>query len=166
MSVTSIRLARPGEAGVIAWMLRQLAEETGDAAAFASTEDTIRHHGFGPQASFEVMIADTVDRAQGMALFFRHFSTTRGQAGVYVQDLWLAPGARGAGLGPRLLAAVGRHARAGWGADYVALTVHGGNQGAARFYDRLGFVAYPDAKLRILPDAAFGELVADGEARA
>jgi GNAT superfamily N-acetyltransferase len=158
MSVPSIRRAGPGDAGSVAWMLRQLAEGLGDGADFATTEETIRHHGYGPQAAFDTIIADTADKPLGMALFFRHFSTTRGQAGVYVQDLWIAPEARGAGLGPQLLAAVARHAATGWGAEYIALTVHASNAGADRFYDRLGFVAYPDAKLRILPAAGIAAL--------
>lgn len=158
MSVPSIRLARAADAGAIAWMLGQLAEELGDGAEFATTEETVRQHGFGPHASFQTILADTADSPLGMALFFRHFSTTRGQAGVYVQDLWIASKARGAGLGQQLLSAVARHAAAGWGAEYIALTVHASNDGADRFYERLGFVAYPDAGLRILPTPGFGML--------
>ena len=159
MSTASIRLAGSGDAGAIAWMLGQLAQELGDGSVFSSTEETVRHHGFGPQASFETMIADTIDAPQGMALFFRHFSTTRGLAGVYVQDLWIAPGSRGAGLGQRLLASVADHAARGWDAQYLALTVHRGNPGAARFYQRLGFRTHEDDAPMSLTGPAFLDLV-------
>lgn len=148
----SIRPATPDDADAIATMLAHLADETGDGAHFASTPDTIRAYGYGPEAFFETLIAEREGAAVGLALYFRHFSTTRAQPGVYVQDLWVAPEARGTRLGARLLAAVAR-AGAAWGARYLALTTHGGNETARAFYTRLGFEPQGDTPMMLDGDA-------------
>ena len=153
-----IRLAGPEDSAAIAWMLQQLAHELGDGAVFASTEDTIRRHGFGAEASFAAMLAETDGTPQGLALFFRHFSTTRGLAGVYVQDLWIAPERRGERLGKNLLAMVADHAARTWDAAYLALTVYRDNSDAARFYDRLGFDTHHNDAPMSLAGSAFREL--------
>jgi len=162
----TVRLATPEDADAIAAMLARLADETGDGARFASTPATIRAHGFGPGALFETMIAGPGSAAIGLALFFRHYSTTRGQPGVYVQDLWTAPETRGQGLGAGLIGAVAKHASAHWGARYLKLTTHGDNAAARAFYARLGFAAHPDDVPMMLDGAAFDGLGACAESAA
>ncbi len=135
-----IRLASPQDAEAITEMLACLAEEMGDAREFASTPEAIRQHGFGPNALFSVMLA----KGGGLSLFFPHFSTTRGQPGVYVQDLWVGPDQRGQNLGARLLSATAAHGAQSWGARYMGLTTHGHNASARRFYQGLGFVSAED----------------------
>lgn len=130
-----IRLAGPEDAEAITRMLADLADTMGDGAIFASTPGIIHRYGFSADALFSVLIAD----GSGLSLFFPHFSTTRGQPGVYVQDLWVDPAARGQHLGTRLLAATAAYATQSWGAEYIALTTHGHNDAARRFYHRLGF---------------------------
>jgi len=135
-----IRLAEPEDAEAISQMLANLAESMGDGAVFASTPEIIRRYGFGADSLFSVMIAE----GAGLSLFFPHFSTTRGQPGVYVQDLWVAPAARGRNLGKQLLAATAGYATQSWGAGYMALTTHGHNDAARRFYRHLGFMVSGD----------------------
>lgn len=154
----TIRLAIADDAATIVALLGRLADETGDGAHFATNAQTIRAHGFGQGALFETLIAEQDGRATGIALFFRHFSTTRGQPGVYVQDLWTAPDLRGQGLGTRLLAAVARYSRAGWGACYLALTSHRHNDVARAFYAGLGFAATRDDVPMTLESAGFAAL--------
>ena len=162
----TIRLATPKDAEAVVAMLARLADETGDGDRFASTAETIRAHGFGPGALFETLIAGARGRPAGVAVFVRHFSTTRGQPGVYVQDLWTSPAARGQGLGAALLAAVADHAHRTWGARYLALTTHGHNDRARAFYRRCGFAAHPDDVPMTLDGAAFDALGARAEAAA
>jgi GNAT superfamily N-acetyltransferase len=153
-----IRVARADDAGHITWMLKQLAIELGDGTVFASTESTIRRHGFGPDASFSTMLAETDGAPQGLALYFRHFSTTRGLPGVYVQDLWIAPEQRGARLGTRLLATVAENAAHAWEAAYLTLSVYHDNPAAAQFYSRLGFAAHQNDAPMSLTGPAFKDL--------
>lgn len=150
-----IRPAGPADAAALLVMLTQLAADLGDTPVFASTEATIRAHGFGADALFHTLIAG---EAEGFALFFRHYSTTRGQPGVYVQDLWIAPARRGQQLGERLLAAVAGQAAAEWGARYLMLSVHRDNPRAAHFYRRLGFHLIEEQAPMVLDAAGFATL--------
>jgi len=148
---TDIRPARPDDAPAIAEMLVRMGEDLNDPPS--ATEATIRADGFGPAARFSTLIAEADGRPVGFTLYFPHYSTTRGGPGAYVQDVWTAPEQRGQGLGAALLAAVAARAARDWGAGYLALSVHGHNADAERFYARLGFT--PDRGLR--PMALTGE---------
>jgi len=73
-----------------------------------------------------------------------------------VFSMWVAPAARRAGVGAALIGAVARWAR-GWGGQRMVLWVFGANDGALRFYERIGFHVLAEG-----PDAesgrAFGAL--------
>jgi GNAT superfamily N-acetyltransferase len=58
---------------------------------------------FGPRPYAEVIIGEVNGTAQGFALFFHNFSTFEGKPGVYLEDLFVRPEARGSGLGKALL---------------------------------------------------------------
>lgn len=80
----------------------------------------------------------------------------RPPADCLVFSMWVAPGARRGGVGVALIDAVAEWAR-GWGAQRIVLWVFGANEGALRFYERIGFHVLPEG-----PDAesgrAFGAL--------
>ena len=135
-----LRQAVKADAAVLLDLLTALAREIGDAPAFRSTAAALRRHGFGPGRLFHTTLAFSDATAAGLALYFPTFSTTRGTPGVYVQDLFVAAGARGLGLGRRLLHSVSREAGAAWGATHLTLTVYDDNAAARGFYVRLGFV--------------------------
>ena len=134
------RLATEADCDAVLAMLTRLAEDTGDSERFRCRVEDIREHGFGSRALFESLIASRRGTNLGLALFFPVFSTTRGKPGVYLQDLWVSPDCRDAGLGSRLLREVVSHAAGQWQAAYIDLMVHGHNQAADRFYRRHGFV--------------------------
>lgn len=160
-----IRPARLDDAGAICAMLAELAQELGLGARFASTEAVIRRHGFGPQARFSTLLAEA-EAPVGLALYFPHFSTLRGQPGAYVQDLWTVPACRGQGLGAALLAAVAEASARDWGAGYLALSVHAHNAAAGRFYARLGFEAPTGEQPMLLQGAGFAALAGSRKAMA
>ena len=58
---------------------------------------------FGPRPYAEVLIGEIDGVPQGFALFFHNFSTFEGRPGIYVEDLFVRPDARGSGLGKALL---------------------------------------------------------------
>jgi ribosomal protein S18 acetylase RimI-like enzyme len=74
---------------------------------------------------------------QGMVIYYADYSTHRGQAGLYIQDLYVAPAARGSGLARALVAATLGHQS--WGARYITLGVSPDNIAATRFYAKTGF---------------------------
>jgi GNAT superfamily N-acetyltransferase len=153
-----IRQAVPGDAAVVVALLRSLALTLGEGEKFRSTEAAILRHGFGAERLLWSMLAMEGMGGVGLACYFPTFSTTRGLPGVYVQDLYVAPEARGRGLGRRLLAAVSRDAEADWGAAYLTLLVLDGNSGARTFYRRLGFVLPDNERPAFLDGAAFAAL--------
>ena len=59
---------------------------------------------FGARTYAEVLIGELDGTAQGFALFFHNFSTFEGRPGIYLEDLFVRPAARGSGLGKALLA--------------------------------------------------------------
>ena len=134
-----IRQAVAADCDVILAMLTQLARDLGDGASFQCRLEDIRDHGFGANSLFRCLIASRQRENLGLALFFPVFSTTRGQPGVYLQDLWVSSDCRDAGLGTRLLQQVAISAGQLWQARYLDLMVHGHNQAAERFYRRHGF---------------------------
>jgi GNAT superfamily N-acetyltransferase len=85
------------------------------------------------------LVAEAAGEVVGFALYFRSFSTWEGVHGIYLEDLYVAPEHRGAGLGKPLLAALAviavqqRYARLEW-------AVLNWNQPSIEFYRALGAV--------------------------
>lgn len=131
------RAAEAADVPVLQAMLTDLARHEGGSGAVASVA-ALTEHGFGARPLFRAVLACEA-RALGMAIFYPDFSTHRGQAGVYVQDLFVDRQARGGGVGRGLLAAVMR--LQDWGAQYLTLGVSPDNEVALAFYTRCGFRA-------------------------
>lgn len=153
-----IRLAVVADCDAILTMLTKLAGETGDGDRFRCRIEDIRDHGFGRHSLFRCLIASRQDLNLGLALFFPVFSTTRGQPGVYLQDLWVSLDCRDEGLGTRMLRQVVVHAASQWQAGYLDLMVHGHNSDADRFYRRHGFIERSHDRHLTLDGAAFDAL--------
>jgi GNAT superfamily N-acetyltransferase len=106
MPQLTIRPAVPSDIPEILVFIRELAEyEREPAAAIAAEADLLRD-GFGPTPRFHCLIATWQDQAAGFALFFYNYSTWRGRAGIYLEDLFVRPPFRQKGIGKSLLAAV------------------------------------------------------------
>ena len=123
---------------VIHALLCEMDHTLGVSADVRRTADDIRRFGFCEPPLFEVLLAWQDDEAVGLALFFGEFSSWKGAAGVYVQDIYVSANLRGTGLGRKLMQAVTDTAR-NWGATYCKLSVYGDNESASAFYKRLGF---------------------------
>lgn len=110
-------------------MLQALSDDDGGTCQVASTE------------ALTAALAATLIRAliadQGMVIYYPDFSTHRGEPGLYIQDLYVRPAARGTGLARALLAATLQHQT--WDARYITLGVSPANAAALRFYAKTGF---------------------------
>ena len=100
----AIRPARQFDLPLIAELIRALAEYEKLAHEIRFDEAELGRHLFGPHPMAEVVIGELDGAAQGFALFFHSFSTFEGRPGIYLEDLFVRPAARGAGLGKALLA--------------------------------------------------------------
>ena len=100
----SIRLATPADLTLIAALIRELAGFEKLLHEVRFDEAKLAQHLFGARPHAEVVIGEVDGVAQGFALFFHNFSTFEGRPGIYLEDLFVQPAARGAGLGKALLA--------------------------------------------------------------
>jgi GNAT superfamily N-acetyltransferase len=99
-----IRPATPDDLPLIATLIRELAEYEKLAHEVRFDPAVLGKHLFGARPHAEVVIGEVDGVAQGFALFFHNFSTFEGRPGIYLEDLFVRPAARGAGLGKALLA--------------------------------------------------------------
>ena len=99
----SIRPATAADLQLIAQFIRDLAEYERLAHEVRFDEQILGERLFGTRPYAEVLIGEIDGAAQGFALFFHNFSTFEGRPGIYLEDLFVRPEARGSGLGKALL---------------------------------------------------------------
>lgn len=140
-----IRIAPATEADVpaILEMIRGLAEYEKLSHIVCATEEQLRRTLFGEPPAAEVLLADWNGERVGFALFFPNYSTFLAQPGLYLEDLYVKPHARGKGAGLALLVELARIAVAR-GCGRVEWAVLDWNGPAIRFYKKLGAVAMDD----------------------
>lgn len=100
----SIRPATQTDIPLIAQFIRDLAEYEKLSHEMRFDEAVLGDRLFGQRPYAEVIIGEIDGAAQGFALFFHNFSTFEGRPGIYLEDLFVRPEARGSGLGKALLA--------------------------------------------------------------
>jgi GNAT superfamily N-acetyltransferase len=135
----SIRIvaATASDAPLILSFIQRLAEYKRMAEMCVATEKGVRDSLFGDDPAAEVIIAYLDDKPVGFALFFHNYSTFLAQRGLYLEDLFVIPEARGHRVGYALLSALAniavsrRCGRLEW-------AVLKWNQLAIEFYQRLG----------------------------
>ena len=101
--MTVIRPATPADVPTILRFVRELAAFEREPDAVEATEPMLADALFGDRPPAEAVIAETADGPLGFALFFHNFSTWTGRRGVYLEDLYVTPAARGQGVGAALL---------------------------------------------------------------
>ncbi len=99
----SIRPATPDDLPLIAELIRALAEYEKLSHEVRFDEAKLGGYLFGARPMAEVVIGEVDGAAQGFALFLHNFSTFEGRPGIYLEDLFVRPAARGVGLGKALL---------------------------------------------------------------
>jgi GNAT superfamily N-acetyltransferase len=82
----------------------------------------------------------------GFALFFHNFSTFLCKPGLYLEDLYVQPAARGTGLGRRLLQRLAAIA-VERGCGRFEWSVLDWNVDAQAFYTRMGAAVLPDWRI-------------------
>lgn len=132
-----LRPATPVDVPNILELIRGLAEFEKLAHEVVATEEGLRTTLFGERPYAEVVVAEEGETVQGMALFFHNYSTFLARPGIYLEDLYVRPEARGRGLGQLLLAHLAK-LTVERGCGRLDWCVLNWNEGAIRFYERLG----------------------------
>ncbi|MYT72240.1 N-acetyltransferase family protein [Streptomyces sp. cg28] len=133
-----IRTARADDISVIHAMIRELAayEKVPDEAR--ASEEQLREALFGERpAAFAHVAEDAGGEVVGFALWFLNFSTWRGVHGIYLEDLYVRPEARGGGHGKALLTELARIC-VQRGYERLEWSVLNWNQPSIDFYRALG----------------------------
>ena len=99
----SIRPAEPGQAALVLDFIRKLAEYEKLSHEVEATQADIDAALFGPSPRCHCDIAWWNGEPAGFALWFYNFSTFKGRAGLYLEDLFVEPSMRGRGIGKALL---------------------------------------------------------------
>jgi GNAT superfamily N-acetyltransferase len=134
-----IRTATEADAALILSFIQGLAEYERLLHEVVATEDSLRESLFGTHRTAEVLIGEWQQRPVSFALFFHNYSTFLGQAGIYLEDLYVLPDMRGQGIGKHMLAHLAQLACARK-CGRMEWSVLDWNEPAIRFYRSIGAV--------------------------
>jgi GNAT superfamily N-acetyltransferase len=108
MSDLVIRFAIPDDSPTILAFIRDLAEYEKLLHEVIADEHAIRATLFHVRPAAEVLLAELRGEPVGFALFFQTYSTFLAKPGLWLEDLFVRPAARGKGVGGSLMAALAR----------------------------------------------------------
>jgi GNAT superfamily N-acetyltransferase len=137
MPEPNIRPATPNDIAEILAFIRELADYECEPASAVATHADLLRDGWGSTPRFHCLIATWQDQPAGFALYFYNYSTWRGHAGIYLEDLFVRPAFRGRGIGKALLSAIAAVAVAE-GCPRLEWAVLDWNTPAIDFYNSLG----------------------------
>ncbi|HEX6709301.1 MAG TPA: GNAT family N-acetyltransferase [Rubrobacter sp.] len=137
MTEIHVRAASTEDVPLILSFINELAEYERLSDEVVATEDSLREWLFGERPVAEVVIGEHRGDAAGFALFFHNFSTFLGKPGIYLEDLYVRPEFRRAGMGRALLFHLARVARER-GCGRLEWSVLDWNEPAIGFYRGIG----------------------------
>ena len=142
MSAT-IRRVEERDVDTVVGLVHELASYERAAEHCLLTVDQLRAALFAPAPALFGHVAEIDDVVVGCALWFLNFSTWRGVHGIYLEDLYVRPAHRGAGIGRSLLAALAAQC-VERGLGRLEWWVLDWNESAIRFYQSIGAVPMDD----------------------
>jgi GNAT superfamily N-acetyltransferase len=154
-----IRPATPADVPTIAKLIRDLAEYEKLAHAVVLQEPDLHKHLFGSPKYAEVVLAEDAGEVVGFALFFHNYSTFRAKPGIYLEDLFVIPEARGKGHGKALLRELARLA-VERDCSRVEWSVLNWNEPSIEFYKALGAKPMDEWTTYRLTDEALKKMAA------
>ncbi|MFD4713234.1 GNAT family N-acetyltransferase [Streptomyces sp. NPDC058430] len=154
-----IRTATPADVPVIHAMVRELADYEKALHEARATEEQLREALFGERPAVSAHIAedDTTGEPVGFCLWFLNFSTWRGVHGIYLEDLYVRPEARGGGHGKALLTELARIC-VERGYERLEWSVLDWNEPSINFYKALGAAPQDEWTVYRLTDEALARL--------
>ena len=142
----AVRFATREDVSVIVSLIRELAIYEKLEHLATATPARLEAELFGDRPTCECLIGEQDGEPVGFALFFHNFSTFLCKKGLYLEDLFVLPSARGTGLGKLLLQRLAQIAverdcgRFEW-------SVLDWNVDAQAFYRRMGATMLPDWRI-------------------
>ncbi|MFG2294081.1 GNAT family N-acetyltransferase [Streptomyces sp. NPDC048603] len=153
-----IRTATEADVPAIHAMIRELAEYESALHEVRADEDQLREALFGERpAAFAHLAQTDAGEVVGYAIWFLSFSTWRGVHGIYLEDLYVRPSARGGGHGKALLAELARTC-VERGYQRLEWSVLNWNAPTIAFYESLGARPQDEWSVYRLTDAPLAAL--------
>lgn len=152
-----VRAAVPADASLIFGLVRDLAAYERLSHVVEAREADIARDLFGPEPRVFCDIAEAGGEPIGFALWFYNYSTFKGRHGIYLEDLFVRPAARGNGAGNALLRRLAQRC-VDEGLGRLEWAVLDWNQPAIGFYDALGAQAMSEWIVRRLTGQALEAL--------
>ena len=137
MTNFEIRSTTEADVPIILSLIRELADYERAPNAVVTTEAGLLEVLFGAKRSAEVLLALEGNEPVGFAVYFYSFSTWLGRPGLYLEDLFVRPTARGKGYGRALLERLAQIAQER-GCGRMEWAVLDWNDPAIQFYKKLG----------------------------
>jgi GNAT superfamily N-acetyltransferase len=156
-----IRAAAEDDVPLILSLIEELAGYERLSHEVVATEETLRDSLFGERRVAETLLAYLGDDPAGFALFFHNFSTFLGRPGIYLEDLYVRPEFRGAGVGRALLVHIAGLAR-DRNCGRLEWSVLDWNEPAIGFYESVGASPVSGWKVYRVTGEALEELAAGG----
>ena len=147
-----VRPAVPTDAAQVLAFIRGLAEYEKLLHEVTATEADIARDLFGDRPRLSCDIAEADGAPVGFAIWFYNYSTFMGRHGIYLEDLFVIPQARGLGAGKALLRRLAQRCEAE-GLKRLEWAVLDWNAPSIAFYDSLGASAKTDWITRRLAGA-------------
>ena len=157
MTGVDVRPVTPADVPTLVRFIRELAEYEREPDAVKVSEQQLHDALFTATPHLFGHVVTNADGVVGMALWFLNYSTWEGTHGVYLEDLYVTPAARGSGAGRALLSALAREC-AERGYARLELSVLDWNEPAIGFYRRLGAVPMDQWTVQRLDGRALQEL--------
>jgi GNAT superfamily N-acetyltransferase len=153
----AVRDATAADTTLILGFIRGLAEYERLLHEVTASEADIAAALFSAQPRAYCDIAEQDGASVGFALWFYNFSTFEGRCGIYLEDLFVIPEARGSGAGLALMRRLARRCR-DEGLRRLEWQVLDWNAPTIAFYDRLGATAKSEWITRSLAGDALAAL--------
>jgi GNAT superfamily N-acetyltransferase len=148
-----VRPARREDVPAIVALIRELAVYEKLEHLATATPETLEPHLFGARPACECLVGEQDGEVVGFALYFHNFSTFLCRPGLYLEDLFVRPSARGTGLGKALLRRLAAIA-VERGCGRFEWSVLDWNTSAQAFYAAMGATMLPDWRIcRVTGDA-------------
>lgn len=154
-----IKFATIEDVSLILSFIKELAEYEKLLHEVVATEEILKETLFGEHVHAEVLIGYLNNKPVSFALYFHNFSTFLGRPGIYLEDLFVKPEARGKGIGQKMLAYLAFLAKSRkcgrlewWVLDW--------NETAIGFYKRIGAKPMDEWTVFRVTDKALDDLAA------
>jgi GNAT superfamily N-acetyltransferase len=157
----NIQEATEADVPVILQFIRELAVYERSVGRVTATEEVLEATLFGPKAYAKAIIGYDSEQPVAFAIYFFSYSSFSGQPNLYVEDIFVRPADRGAGLGRQMFTFLARRASE-LGCGRMEWSVLNWNEPAIAFYRKLGAAPVRQWTVFHLPKEELEELAKPG----